>query len=270
MQPETPNTRSPHATLLLPPELRNAVYTHLLLSAKPLWLVPSPRTPQKFRLREHAPQDHAAILCTLHELSRVSRATSQEARSFFYARNSVRLVTYAYEYLPLFTSYLRSLGRAKRGMLGDLAMTGLMYSSKGEEEEEELQKLLGGCTALRKLELQLNVRQFCASDLDGLARNLRGGSELPRVDFSGWARVIARLERLERVRFLLTEYVDEAAVREGGMLAPEDVERSRVDALARALEVQLVEAVRLQGKCVDIDVTYDGGRRMPYWGVLWH
>jgi hypothetical protein len=211
---------SPTGWCRFAPEIRNIIYPHSLLASEVFAATPSVDTVGGFKLPERMNKPpRSDVVTTLRSLSFVSRTVRREARTFFYARNMINIDEKEYEYLPLFVGWLEALGAECRALLRDVWLYGHMWYRPSSGLTERLHELVRECRNARTVELCLNVRHLCESNLPAPNKYLYhdpvyGPCDglLPEVDVSGWLRTISSLPKVLKFIIELVLSVDHAEV----------------------------------------------------------
>ncbi|KAJ4368363.1 hypothetical protein N0V83_006720 [Neocucurbitaria cava] len=278
--PPYTSTNTPGLGILarLPPEIRNTIYSILLSSPSPFFVVRAVQTAGKFKLREWTDKPQHDILATLQALGYVSHDSRQETRTYFYSRNDVLVLCYGYEYLTIFVRWLEKIGTECRAVLRKVMLSGCMWYQPSQPLTQRLHSLLCECSNTRHLNIQLNIRHFCESNLPELSAYLNYmGPEphdgpLPRIDVSPWTQVIVASKHLETFELGLVLSADNEMVRTERRLNVQEFSEDRGDALARDVEQRLRVGVQeiCEGRDVEIRVRYKGRDERKYYLLgLW-
>jgi hypothetical protein len=219
---------APHSTAsglgrlsVLPPEIRNTIYTLLLAPPGPIFIVPSPGRNRRFQLREWTDTSQYEALDALRALTLTSRQARWEARTLFYASKHCLVLAYGFEYLPVFVRWLEAIGAECRTVLRNISLTGYMWYQPAARLTSRLHALIRDCGLLRVLTVQLHIRHLgetCAADLDAYFEYTgpqQHDGPLPQIEISAWAGTIVRLPDLDCFRLYLVMAVDKKKVRLG-------------------------------------------------------
>ncbi|KAF2866389.1 hypothetical protein BDV95DRAFT_505333, partial [Massariosphaeria phaeospora] len=150
-----PDSHSPSITHL-PPELRDSIYSLTLLSPTEIVLTPTRPLSCIFKQHASAPDENGPFVRALTSLSQYPSPIREEAQSFAYVNNTFRIIAGGFEYLPVFTSFLHSVGERNRLFLRSIALMGHMYYLSGQGQTRELFELLRSCKGLRRLEMSVH------------------------------------------------------------------------------------------------------------------
>lgn len=261
----------------LPPEIRNGIFSLVLACPRAMFIIPAAQFQGAFHLRERSDEAQQEATHTLQALGTVSHGMRQEARTLFYATKSFIILSYGYEYLPVFVRWLEAIGPDCCAALRSLCLPGYMWYRPSLSLTMQLHDLLRSCSRFQRLTVQNNIRHLCESCLPDLMSYLNyTGPEphdgpLPLVDVSAWAKTIVSLTNLKWFRLDLIMSVDKENIklcRERSYRAFSG-ERGRV--LAEDVETRLRKEIDLRNprRGIDLRVRYGGGDERSYRGAPW-
>ncbi|KAH7088801.1 hypothetical protein FB567DRAFT_318359 [Paraphoma chrysanthemicola] len=262
---------------LLPPEVRNTIYALLLAPAGPCFVIAATGAAKRFELRERNDGARYEVIRVLQALASTSRQMRQESRTLFYASNHFLVLTYGFEYLPIFVRWLEAIGPDCRAVVRAVSLSGFMWYQPNDSLTSQLHRLLRECRRLRGLTIQLNIRHLCESclaDFDAYFE-FEGpqphDGPLPRVDVTSWVDTIVRMPDVSRFRLDLIMASDREKVKTGRERYFRDFNAERGRVLACDVERRIKERVAEldPSHSGSIRVSYVGGNVRAYHGVPW-
>lgn len=248
----------PHLGLFasLPPEIRNRVYALLFDDTTDMVVAPAVGSKRQFKLaRLHDQRKYDALVAqrAYYVPDRLPAAVplshgitvdqlQLEARTYFFARQRFRVLSYGYEYLPIYVRWLDVMGVECRSVLRSLVLAGSMWYRPSEILTQQLHTLLRDCECLTSLEVQLNVRHLYERSFSGLEEFFdyieepSSDETTPRPDMKCWMQTITKLPALQKFVLRLVVGIDK---KQPHYRKYEESERWNGELLARSVERQL-------------------------------
>jgi hypothetical protein len=261
----------------LAPETRNAIYELVYRSPSAFFAEAADGTLPRFRLSERSDQAQHNAVRALQALQLVNRQIRREARTFFYASKRMLVLSYGYEYLPIFVHWLCCIGPECRAVLRTICLAGYMWYQPSVALDLRFHDLLRSCINLRKLTVQMNIWHMldsCTPGLDAYLNNTGAGEphgdQKLQFDVSIWAETIAHLYNADTVYLDFIASFDserDSSTAKGYMYFMKDKGRT----LAIDVETRLRQRVEEMSteREVNIVVKYVGIKERVYSGRPW-
>jgi hypothetical protein len=261
----------------LAPETRNEIYELAFRSPSAFFVEAAEGASPGFRLSERSDEAQHNAVRALQALGLVNRQIRREARTFFYASKRMLVLSYGYEYLPIFVHWLCRIGPECRAVLRTICFAGYMWYQPSIVLDLQFHDLLRSCTNLRRLTVQMNIwhlLESCNPDLDAHLNNTGAwglhGDQMLQFDVSIWAETIAHLCNADTVCLDFIASFD----RERDSLKAKSYVcfmKQKGRTLANDVEMRLRQRMEEMstGREVNIVVKYVGIRERVYLGRPW-
>jgi hypothetical protein len=290
----SPSAQVPHVPIpgtfaYLPPEIRNMIYALIFENPSDLNVIAAEKSDGQFKLARpyYKPQYDALMALRAHCIvrqevfrSKITRDVMAdqlrlEARTYFYASQRFRVLSYGFEYLPLYVRWLEAIGPECRVVLPSVALAGCMWYKPAEILTMRSHTLLQNCESLRSLTIELNIRHLYEKSPNEIKAFLESAEEassdemVPHADIGTWVGTITKIPALKKFILQLGMGVDKRQESKYRNFEVSEIRKGRL--LAREVERQLEREVsEMSGRTeLVIEVEYVGRYEQRYGGLPW-
>jgi hypothetical protein len=273
----TTTTRMTASFLVLAPKIRNAIYDLVFESSSPFFIVVAEGNRLAFELRVRSDKPQDDVVRALQALSLVHQNIRREVRTIFYASRQSIILSYDYEYLPIFVRWLDAIGFDCRSVLRTVCFAGYMWYRQDSFLTLQLHDMLRTCASLQTVVTQMNIWHLCETCTRHPYAYLNFEGPEPHdgpvsgIDISGWADTLVCLQELETFSLDVIMCADKTkeVFRKEIRYMPFATERGR--ALAENVERRLRERMTEMntGSNTALAVRYVGTNERVYHGSPW-
>lgn len=286
---QVPQVPIPGTFAYLPPEIRNIIYALIFENPSDLNKIAAEGSDGQFKLARPycQPQYDALVALRAHCIVRqkgfrpkttrdgMADQLRLEARTYFYASQRFRVLSYGFEYLPLYVRWLEAIGPECRVVLRSVALAGCMWYKPAEILTMQLHTLLQNCESLISLTIELNIRHLYEKSPNEIKAFLESAEEtssnemVPHADVGTWVGTIKKIPALKKFILQLGMGIDKRQESKYRKFEVSEIQKGRL--IAREVERQLGREVSEMSGWTElvIGVEYVGRYEQRYGGLPW-